>query len=477
MKPIQHQVEGLPPGAIMKPINGAADSTRPQPASIWDQVKQGAGNLYDQVQHGLERTKDDSTATAALKGVGRGVVGLAHMPLDIAHAATDGNYDPVTNLAGNMLLMPAVRQAEQAKQDWSKGGVSKISAIGHGAAAALPMVGPMAADAGQKMADTGDVAGGITELGTNIALPEIARGVATRGVGKSYDIVNNALGVKGRDTKFGSNPGRGVVEEHLIGGRDKIMQGVQDAIPAQVAERSRIVSDPAVASRRINIDNSVNRPFDREIQSGLDPNSGNAPTKYIEALQDTQRELNEQRQLNPQTGKVEFNGIAKPLTAMSPQDTINYRSGLGRRINFASNATSQNEVPVMRQSYGGVARDLHQAVPEIAPIDTRLTDLQGAEGVLKRTTNNAHVSGPLINVGDVPIEVLGHMLGGPAGGLGFLGMRMLSKSLPVVSTAAQGVNAVGKAAIATPPGAAAAAALSLMGLRARRDDKDDTYPY
>lgn len=88
--------------------------------------------------------------------------------------------------------------------------------LGHGLAAALPMVGPAAANAAEQV-NSGDVAGGLGSLAGTLAgvsaVPRLA-GAAGRGMMRMAEpVAENALGIRGVDRKFGRNPGRAVLDE------------------------------------------------------------------------------------------------------------------------------------------------------------------------------------------------------------------------------------------------------------------------
>lgn len=96
----------------------------------------------------------------------------------VAHAA----MHPIET--GRNILGAAKEQLGKAKEDYRQGHYSEM--LGHGAAAALPLVGPAAAKAGEAIG-AGDVAGGLGQgagLIGSILAPEIA-GKAVKGTGRA----------------------------------------------------------------------------------------------------------------------------------------------------------------------------------------------------------------------------------------------------------------------------------------------------
>lgn len=106
-------------------------------------------------------------AAPSMENVGRFVGGVADVlnPLNLVKTSANLVLHPVDTL-GQM----ASAQLEQGRQAVAKaqepGLLSKVEAVGHGLAAVTPIVGPMAAQAGEQIAQ-GDVAGG---LGRGIGL-------------------------------------------------------------------------------------------------------------------------------------------------------------------------------------------------------------------------------------------------------------------------------------------------------------------
>src|SRR4051794_6045603 len=102
-----------------KPIGQftAADVTGEQ----WHPANPEPDGVYEELQQSLQRNQDDGAVTGAAKGVGRGLLGLIHSPVDIAHTA----FDPIDPAKGEvpdsgqrfvqrLFVNPAVDQGVQA---------------------------------------------------------------------------------------------------------------------------------------------------------------------------------------------------------------------------------------------------------------------------------------------------------------------------------------------------------------------------
>lgn len=100
--------------------------------------------------------------------------GVTHTlnPMGLVQAA----LHPVDTVGA--LIDAHAQQLEKAKQAYTDGRYSE--AIGHLGAAALPVLGPAAANAGERIG-SGDIAGGLGEATGLLASVEVPRGVATAG--------------------------------------------------------------------------------------------------------------------------------------------------------------------------------------------------------------------------------------------------------------------------------------------------------
>jgi hypothetical protein len=212
-----------------------------------------------------------------LAGIGRAInpmpliVGQITHASDAASAVANGD---ITSAAKNLfqmtpagIILPAqADQARKAVTDLQAGDYS--SAAGHAGAAALPIVGPAAANAGERIA-SGDTAGGIGEAIPLLA-PFLAKGVygrlpesvkanvdravaqartkATPYVAKSAPFVGAAIGAKAGPL-LGLPPGEGLLGGAYLGrqaGR-MVQSRLSPKVPAEAPILARVASSPAAS--------------------------------------------------------------------------------------------------------------------------------------------------------------------------------------------------------------------------------------
>ena len=117
-----------------------------------------------------------------LKQVGSGALGAVKGAADLIGSA----YNPSQSMqVGQSIVQPMHEQAQKAKQSFNQGDYSE--AFGHGLAAALPGVGPAAANIGEKLGnqDYTGAAADATVLGGTMALPH-AGGAAAGAIGDAF---------------------------------------------------------------------------------------------------------------------------------------------------------------------------------------------------------------------------------------------------------------------------------------------------
>ncbi len=139
------------------------------------ETPKGAYSLSD-IQHGPVSAEDFLPPDEQGSATGRffSNLGAALNPVTAAegvYAAVRHPIDTITNIVGQQ-----VAQGKQAASDFGQGRYSE--AVGHGLAAALPVLGPAAAAAGEQIG-RGDVAGGLGSA-TGLLAPVVAP-VALRG--------------------------------------------------------------------------------------------------------------------------------------------------------------------------------------------------------------------------------------------------------------------------------------------------------
>ncbi len=245
------------------------------------------------------------------------------------------------------------------------------SAVGHGLASALPLVGPAAAHAGERIG-SGDIAGGLGEsagLLGNAAVPMLTKGIGSGLRSAAEPIAEQALGVRSVDRKFSRNPGRAALDE---------TSGVR---PGTVAKQATLrigdlanQRDAALARSTASMDLS---PVRAEVSNKIAAaKAGNSEVPDLEQIQG--------HLTNPNPG---FNGSYTIPTKSNPQQLIapiqtpeNYFN-LQRRLGEdygkfdSSRPLSSESRNLANKAYGTMNEQLRSKVPEAATLNNRISNL------------------------------------------------------------------------------------------------------
>jgi len=114
-----------------------------------------------------------------LGGVGRGIAGLAGA---VAHP-----IDTVKNLVTSQFVDQPVKAYQALKEG------DYLGALGHAGAAAIPVLGPVAADIGERTGETGDIGNAIGETGALLAMKPEVGGAALRNLGGATEALGESL--------------------------------------------------------------------------------------------------------------------------------------------------------------------------------------------------------------------------------------------------------------------------------------------
>lgn len=174
-----------------------AEAPKTLPADFFDQQQPAAAEapktLPADFFYSTTVTAKAPEKESALKRFGKGlwdstvggIPGTIKTIASLAHAGTPGNaLDPEAMKAVGNIINAHADQFSKAKEAWNKG--EHTEAAGHFMAGVLPLVGPAAAQAGEKIGN-GDVAGGIGE-GVGLLATMGAPEALGRVVGKAKDI-------------------------------------------------------------------------------------------------------------------------------------------------------------------------------------------------------------------------------------------------------------------------------------------------
>jgi hypothetical protein len=198
----------------------------------------------------------------------RGVLGLpaaiargVGQVADATAAASQGNAQPMVDVGQEMydsFVGPNVEQARQAVDAFKRGHYSE--AAGRGVAAALPVVGPAAAHAGETMA-SGNVAGGLGEA--TVALAPFARApkfadrlallMKNRAAARIFDVMKPTAARAAVTEKIAPEVVAGIASRQTAGG---IGVGNRAALAKRALERKAAAGEAVAALQ--SIDTPVN---------------------------------------------------------------------------------------------------------------------------------------------------------------------------------------------------------------------------
>lgn len=149
----------------------------PQDTGVWNAVKRVASNVAKmpgQVYDAATKPWQPGELEAALPKD----ITAQEKQQQLANAQQDEQSwigkaaSAIPKVYNRMIAQPSA--AEQAKVTQSFEKNSPFEAVGHQVAAAVPLIGPWAANVGERIG-SGDVSGGLTEAGTVFAGPELAK--------------------------------------------------------------------------------------------------------------------------------------------------------------------------------------------------------------------------------------------------------------------------------------------------------------
>lgn len=140
--------------SIVKQQTAPAEPKQPGLATIGEQLEAKGNPLY---RYGANLVETLNPITMA-----KGIFNTLPIPQALGGAGLDAPYQ-----AGKAILSSQGEQFGKAVDDYEQGRYSEM--MGHGAAGVLPLLGPMAAEAGEQIG-AGDVAGGLGKA-TGLVLP------------------------------------------------------------------------------------------------------------------------------------------------------------------------------------------------------------------------------------------------------------------------------------------------------------------
>lgn len=351
-------------------------------------------------------------------------------------------------------------QFDQAKKDWEAGNTS--AAIGHGAAAALPFMGPLAGNAGDKLF-TEKSPEAIGELAGAAAIPGLTKmvggadyagkltGAREMAADLGAKVSNSTLPRRTEFFRRDANPGRVIAP---LGA--KTMAEVPDLVTARVIEPTytrlqSVLNTPAARTHSINIADSINKGFAEEIgkaENRADP----AKIKRLEAVRDHHLDLAMQA--------TNGTGIGEPAVAVA------VKQGMGDAVDWTTSGDSvEGSVNGgLMGSYRFLDKAVDAAVPATKVLNQRLADGLTGRNAAKIAIQQDKMGGSVVKhatgLYSVPAAVaavasghpiLGATIGGSALARSFVGRSMMAKGLSALGPAEAPLPATEPAPTTGPP--------------------------
>ncbi len=314
------------------------------------------------------------------------------------------------------------------------------SAIGHGAAGVLPLVGPAAANAGEQIG-SGDVAGGLgtgAGLVTATTLPDILS-AGGRGLQRTAEpIAENAMGIRNVDRAPAKAPGRAALD-YTSGVRpSSVSESAGNVIGDLSTQRNQILANsPAqvsLAPARAEVESAIGRAA-----------AGNSDIGHLVPMRE---------QLNvPRPGFTGATGPAGISEFQSPSDFLPIRQRFGEdftKFDVARPVSNETRA-VGNRVYGKLTNELHSTVPESALPDEAISNLIPVRDATRARDLNAGLAQRFLgrfgaHTGALAGGLYGASIGGLPGAVAGIAIPELLADPTVQMTAARGINAAGEAA-------------------------------
>jgi hypothetical protein len=293
-----------------------------------------------------------------------GIQAIANDPQGLKHGIEEGIFAPQAE------QFHKASDAIHGRGEFgSMGTVGRISsAAGHAAAGALPLVGPTAANAGDKIGE-GDVAGGLGEaagLGLSAVTPEITKGLGKGLMRAAEPVAESALGIRNVDRAVAKSPGRAALDMTSGFSPGKVAGSAGDVIAARTALRDAIL---ARSKNKVSLKPAVTE-IDDAIKKAA---AGNSDTDHLEPMR---KQLTEPKPgfagdtspINaPPAGTAGPSGPLRISELQTPMDALAMRQRFGNdytKFDHARPLTKEQQA-VGNRAYKKITDEIHAAEPEI----------------------------------------------------------------------------------------------------------------
>lgn len=232
-------------------------------------------------------------------------------------------------------------------------------------------------------------------------------------------LMNQLMRPAAADVKFGKNPARAILQEKITGGSlpemgDKVYEKIQSV----GKEIDKTLQKPANAAKQVDVAKSLKPIDDAMVKATQDGDRG----LYVRLA-----ELKQQLTMNwkaavTKAGNQTIQPSGPRNLQMSPYDATLFKRVVGDSTRWTGNDPFEDRLNAVKgEIYVNIKEQVNQAVPEVAPLNERYSNLVGAGKAIERripiAERNAHWS--LTDValgasGHIPLAILRKLSGAPA---------------------------------------------------------------
>lgn len=229
-------------------------------------------------------------------------------------------------------------------------------------------------------------------------------------------LINQLIKPSVADVKFGKNPGRAILEEKIVGNSlPEIGDKVYDKIQEVGKSIDQTLQAPQNASKTVDLTSSL-KPIDDAMVKATQ-----AGDKALYG-----RLVGLKQQLTMNWGQIKGGKSIAPTgpraLQMNPYDAVKFKRLVGDATKWTGNDPFEEQLNAVKgQIYGDIKGKINKAVPEVASLNERYSNLVGAGKAIERripvAERNAHWSLSDIALGatgHIPLAIARKVMSGPA---------------------------------------------------------------
>lgn len=226
---------------------------------------------------------------------------------------------------------------------------------------------------------TGGAIGAISQGAQNLFSSKLARGMT-----------NLSMGATARDVTYG-NPAKALLDEGITTPFTGDLEQYKDALRSGASMHDALIS----AGGRVSAVAQKVGELGPQVDAALSQSTAQIPVADVidKPLNSAMNEISNNRamtQAEKTAALTQLKALQNSLTdglgpTISPLEANQLKQALGDRINWGGTTAVTDEVkPAYRTLYGTIKQAVNQAVPEVAPLNERLTNLYTAQTDLEK---------------------------------------------------------------------------------------------